>query len=85
MSEKISINIKAIGINIAHNFIVPGDMTVEKVLLLIVKNFQEEYPAIKYERQSSHFLMHEASGKVLNRGCSLMQSGITNGESFIIV
>jgi hypothetical protein len=84
MSEKLSINVKVVGLNVTHNFIVPDDMNSAKMLQLMAKTIQEEYPGASFDKERSHFLMHE-SGKVINSGCSLKQSGVVNGEKFILI
>lgn len=85
MSEKLSINVKSIGLNVTHNFIVPDDMNTAKMVQLIAKTIQDEYPGVSFEKNLSHFLVQEASGKAVNNGCCLKQLGIANGEKFILV
>ena len=84
MVEKISVNIKAVGLNVEHNFLIPRDMNISDAVELIVKALCEEYPGVK-NSSLGHALMQESSGKVLNQSCSFRQLGIVQGERMILI
>lgn len=83
--EKISINIKVVGLNVEHNFLIPQDMCVSDAVELIVKALCEEYPKVKNTSPTGHALMQASSGKVLNQSCSFKQLGIVQGERMILI
>ncbi len=85
MSEKMSINVEVLGINITHNFMVPNDMNVSKMTSLILKTLSEEYPGAECNKIGTHFLVQESSGKILTQNCGLSQLGIVNGEKMILI
>lgn len=83
--EKISVNIKVIGLNVEHNFLIPQDMSVFDAVELIVKALCEEYPNVKNTSSTGHALMQVSSGKVLQHSCSFKQLGIVQGERLILI
>ena len=83
--DKISVNIKIIGLNVEHNFLIPSEMCVADATDLIVQALCEEYPGVKNSVSNGHTLMQASSGKVLNQGCSLKQLGIVQGEKMILI
>ena len=85
MSEKMSINIEVLGINTIHNYIVPSNMSVFKIIGLITKTLLEEYSALEENGQTNHLLIQANSGKVLTSNCSLSQLGIVNGEKLVFI
>ena len=85
MSEKMSINVEVLGINTTHNYMVPSDMNVSKMIELIVKTLSEEYPGAKASNAECHFLVQADTGNVLISSCSLRQLGISNGEQLIMI
>ena len=84
MVEKISVNIKVVGLNVEHNFLIPKDMSAKDAVELIVKALCEEYPGVK-DNAEGHSLLQISSGKVLNPSCSLKQLGIVQGERMILI
>ena len=54
MSEKISINVEVLGLNISHNFMVPNDMSVSKVTNLILGILEDEYLGVTSNKLVSH-------------------------------
>ena len=85
MSEKMSINIEILGLNISHNFLVPNDMNILKMTNLIQKTLEDEYPGAERGRHNNHLLIRANSGKALMTNCSLKQLGIFNGEKLIFM
>ena len=85
MVEKISVNIKVIGLNVEHSFLVPKDMSVSDAVELIVKVLCEEYPGVNNSSSTGHALMQVSSGKVLDQTYSFKQLGIVQGERMILI
>ena len=83
--EKISVNIKVVGLNVEHNFLIPWDMSVSDAVELVIKALCEEYPNVKNTSPAGHALMQASSGKVLERSCSFKQLGIVQGERMILI
>ena len=83
--DKISVNIKLIGLNVEHNFLIPSEMSVADATDLVVQALCEEYPGVKNSTSGRHALMQASSGKVLNQACSLKQLGIVQGEKMILI
>lgn len=85
MSEKMSINVEILGLNLSHNYLVPNDMNIMKITNLIQKTLEEEYVGVAGSKMNSHFLVQAASGKILPSDCNLPQLGIINGEKLILM
>lgn len=85
MVEKISLNIKVVGLHVERNFLIPRDMCVRDAVELIVKALREEYPGVTNSGMSNRALLQASSGKVLNQACSFKQLGITQGERMILI
>lgn len=85
MVDKISVNIKVVGLNVEHNFLVPREMCVQDAVQLIVKALYEEYPGVKNNASEHHALMQAASGRVLDPAYSFKQLGIVQGERMILI
>ena len=85
MVDKISVNVKIIGLNVEHNFLVPNEMSVADATALIVQALCEEYAGVKNALSSKHMLMQASSGKVLNPSNSLKQLGVVPGEKMILI
>lgn len=85
MSEKMSINVEVPGINTTHNFMVPADMNISKIIGLIIKTLEDEYPGTQCSKMAKHFLIQSSTGKVLTDNCGLNQLGVVNGEKLILV
>ena len=83
--DKISVNIKIIGLNVEHNFLIPSEMSVANATDLVVQALCEEYPGVKNSVSKGHTLMQASSGKVFNQACSLKQHGIVQGEKMILI
>ena len=83
--DKISVNIKVVGLNVEHNFLVPRNMLVSDVVDLVVKALCEEYPSVKNISSTGHALMQATSGKMLDQSCSLKQLGVVQGERMILI
>lgn len=85
MVDKISINIKIVGLNVERNFLIPQDMRVYDAIDLIVKSLQEEYPGVKNTASLGYSMMQASSGKFLNQACSFKQLGIVQGERMTLI
>lgn len=85
MSEKMSINVEILGLNVSHNYLVPNDMNISKMTSLIQKTLEDEYSGAESGRMSNHLLIQASSGKALTFNCSLSQLGIANGEKLILL
>ena len=85
MVEKISANVKVVGLNIEHNFLIPREMSVLDAIALIVKAIHEEYPGVQGGLLKDCALMQASSGKVLNPLCSFKQLEIVQGERLILI
>ena len=85
MSEKMSINVEILGINSTHNFLVPDDMNISKMINLIIKTLEDEYPKVECNKMVNHMLVQASTGKVLMSNCGLKQLGIVNGEKLILL
>ncbi len=85
MSERVSINIEVLGLNITHNYIVPNDMHVLLITNLILKTLTDEYPDAECNKDSNHCLVQANTGKVLSQDCNLRQLGIVSGERLILM
>ena len=83
--EQISINIKVVGLNVEHNFLVPREMSVYDAVELIVRALRDEYPGVMNNSSASHALMQASSGKILNQSCSFKQLGIVQGDRMILI
>ena len=83
--ENISINVKIVGINTEHNFLIPREMSVSDAVELIVKALREEYPGVANGSPMGHALLLASGGKILNPSCSLKQLGIVQGERMILI
>lgn len=83
--DKISINIKVVGLNVDHNFLIPREMSVHDAVDLIVKALCEEYPEVNNNMLDGHSLMQISSGRMLNQSCSFKQLGIVQGERMILI
>ena len=83
--EKISVNIKVVGLHVERNFLIPKDMGVHEAVDLIVKALREEYPGVSVGGASGRGLLQASSGKVLNQACNFKQLGITPGERMILI
>lgn len=86
MAEKISVYVYVPGLNVTHNFLVPDDMAMAKVVDLVVEILGDEYPgAPSSGRLSRHFFLKGDTGEALKEGCSLKQYGAVNGEHLVLV
>ncbi len=85
MSEKMSINVEVLGINTTHNYIVPSDLIVSKIIDLILKTLSEEYPGAQYDELGKRYLIQESTGKALTQSYAISHLGIVNGERFILI
>ena len=85
MNEKLSINIEIPGSNSTHNFLVPCDMGVSKMISLILQTLKEEYPNVQSPKAAGHKLIQESTGKMLLQNCSLKQLGIVTGETLLLI
>lgn len=85
MNEKISINIEVLGVNEVHNYLVPINMSVSKVIVLILKTLKEEYPKVRCDNLKMHMLIQRNTGQALLQNCGLKQLGIVNGETLLLV
>lgn len=85
MSEKMSINIEVLGLNVSHNYMVPNDMNISKMTNLIKKTLKDEYTVGESDGMVNHMLIQASTGKVLTSNCSLSQLGIANGEKIILL
>ena len=83
--DKISVNIKIIGLNVEHNFLIPNEMCVADATGLIVQALCEEYSGVKNSMSNKRMLMQASSGKVLNQAYSLKQLGVVQGEKMILI
>ncbi len=84
MTEKISVNVKVISLNLTHSFLIPTDMKTEDVVQLILQTLREEYFGVRYSIVG-HSLMQAAAGKLLDKACSFKQLGILQGEELILM
>ena len=85
MSEKLSVNVEILGLNISHNFLVPDDMSVQKVINLMIRTLEDEHPGTADGKKNMHMLLQSDSGKALIPNCSMCQQGIVNGEKLLLV
>ncbi len=85
MSEKMSVNVEILGLNTSHNFLVPDDMSVQKVISLMIKTLEDEHPGTAESKRNMHMLLQSDSGKALIPNCSMSQQGIVNGEKLILI
>ena len=85
MNEKISINVEILGINSTNNFVVHSDMSVSKLIELMVKLFEEEYTGTSYSNRTNYMLMQSKSGKILNSDFDIEHLGIASGEKLILL
>lgn len=84
MAQTLSIYVMVPGIAERHNFVVPKEMSVGRMIPLITKILKEEYPGIDDVSQS-HALLRREDAQVLNPGLSLYQLGVVNGQELILV
>lgn len=85
MSEKMSINVEVLGLNVSHNYLVPNDMNISKMTNLIQKTIEDEYAGVESGKMINHLLVQASTGKALTSNCSLSQLGISNGEKLILL
>lgn len=85
MAEKISINIEIPGLNLFHNYFVPEDMNVSKMLELVIKTLSDEYFGTRTTNLKAHMLIQASTGLVVDNGCSLKQIDTADGEKFILI
>lgn len=85
MSEKMSINVEVPGINATHNFLVPDDMEISKMLELIIRLLKEEYSGTECSKLEEHMLVQKSTGKALALNGNLSKLGIVNGERLILI
>lgn len=83
--DKISVNVKIVGLNVEHNFLIPSEMCVADATDLIVQALCEEYPGVKNSLSNGYALIQASSCKVLHQACSLKQLGIVQGEKMILI
>ena len=64
--EKLSVNIKVVGLNVEHNFLIPKDMCVSDAVDLVVKSLCDEYHVVKSNssigyslKNCSHHLIYD--------------------------
>ncbi len=85
MSEKMSVNIEVLGLNTTHNYMVPNDMSIAKIISLVLQTLKEEYPEAQCNEVGSHLLVRSGTGQALLQNSGLKQLGIVNGETLILL
>ncbi len=84
MSNRISVNVEVLGLNSSHNYMVPDDMCISKVIEMILKTYSQEYIGAQSARGNTHYLLQAKTGKALPLQCGLRQLAIVNGEKLIL-
>jgi len=85
MAKTLSMKVKVPGLSVSHDFLVPADMVVHKVIALIIKILRNEYPGVPHNNSSVPTLLQASSGLALDRNCTLEQIGILDGDTFILL
>ena len=85
MVSMMNISVIFPGIGKQFDFSIPSDMCVKNAVELIVKIMSEEFPGINNSHMTKHLLAKRSTGEILNESLNLSQSGILNGEKFILV
>lgn len=85
MAKTLAVKVKVPGLSVSHDFLVPADMVVYKVITLIIKILRNEYPDVAHNSMSVPTLLQASSGYALDRNCTLEQIGILNGDTFILL
>jgi len=77
----ISVNIPAIGAR--HEFLIPGNMQIKKVIGLMVKILVSEYGV---STDTSDLMLFDNSDvKVLDMEYTLLQLGVSDGDTFTLI
>ena len=85
MAKTLSMKVKVPGLSVSHDFLVPADMVIQKVIALIIKVLRNEYPGVTHNNSSVPTLLQASSGLALDRNCTLEQIGILDGDTFILL
>lgn len=85
MAKTISIKVKVPGLNVSHDFIVPADMVVHRMILLIVRILHSEYPGAAQNTTATPTLLQASSGLAADRNSTFEQLGIPDGDTFILL
>lgn len=85
MAKTLSIKVKIPGLSVSHDFLVPADMVVHKIIALMNKLLHNEYPGAASGAVSASTLLQASSGLALDRNCTLAQAGILDGDTFILL
>lgn len=79
------IKVKVPGLNVEHEFLVPGDMQIRKVTELLVQLLRGEYPKVQMQPSTKAELLQASSGLALELDSTLNKSGIGDGDTFILL
>lgn len=85
MAKTLSIKVKAPGLSVTHDFLVPADMIVRKAVRMITRILQSEYPGAAHSSVSEPMLLQASSGLALDGDSTLEQNGIVDGDAFILL
>ncbi|MFB9324990.1 hypothetical protein ACFFSY_03525 [Paenibacillus aurantiacus] len=83
MSSKINISVFVPSVGQNHEFIVPGEMTTDKVLSLIANLLAEEYQGIS-SNPSQLWLYDRSTLDVLDPSLTFRQLGVRNGSKLML-
>lgn len=79
------IKVKVPGLNVEHEFLVPGDMQISKVTELLAQLLRSEYPKVRVDASAAAELLQASSGLALEPKGTLNKSGIGDGDTFILM
>lgn len=85
MAKALVMKVRIPGLSASHEFLVPDEMPIHRVLHLMLRILHNEYPDVKCHDASQANLLQAATGLALDKDCTLAQLGIDDGETFILL
>lgn len=85
MVKTLSMKVRVPGLGVSHDFLVPADLVIHKVIALIISILRDEYPEAAHNNRAVPMLLQASSGLALDRSCTLEQMGILDGDTFILL
>ena len=84
MIQKISISVRVPSVQKTHDFVLPENMSIKKVISLMSLTIADEYSSTS-KGSDTLMLIDQKDNTVLNKECSLKQLGIKNGAKLMFI
>lgn len=85
MAKALVMKVRIPGLGVSHEFLVPDEMPIRRVLHLLLRILHNEYPDAKCHDASTAGLLQASTGLALDKECTLEQLGIDDGDTFILL